>query len=400
MRVLTLNCGSSSLKFDLLDVATTGSSRIVSGIVDRIGEKAEVRLNAGSQVMQESLAVGDHAEALGAAAGVLENTGYLSGIEAIGHRVVHGGEHFRTPTLVDDDVVSAIESVSALAPLHNRPALAAIKAAAGHFGSTLPMVATFDTAFYVDLPEVAFRYALPQALTAELGIRRFGFHGLAHRYMVSRYRSLHPERSAPRLITLQLGNGCSATATLDGRPLDTSMGFTPLEGLIMGTRCGDIDPSLPLFLARKLGLSLDQVEALLNNESGLLGLSGISADMRDLTAAEGAGSHSATLAIDAFCYRARKYIGAFFAVLNGADGLVFGGGIGEHDPEVRRRVCSGLEWAGLAFDDEANRLGSGDERRISTPGSSIEAWVIPVDEASVIAQDVASCLAARNKATQ
>jgi acetate kinase len=178
------------------------------------------------------------------------------------------------------------------------------------------------------------------------------------------------------------------------------MGFTPLEGLIMGTRCGDIDPSLPLFLARKLGLSLDQVEALLNNESGLLGLSGISADMRDLTAAEGAGSHSATLAIDAFCYRARKYIGAFFAVLNGADGLVFGGGIGEHDPEVRRRVCSGLEWAGLAFDDEANRLGSGDERRISTPGSSIEAWVIPVDEASVIAQDVASCLAARNKATQ
>ncbi|HEU0075524.1 MAG TPA: acetate/propionate family kinase [Dehalococcoidia bacterium] len=393
MRVLTINCGSSSLKFDVLDVGASEYVRLARGVVDRFGEQAHVRIETGSEVIEQSSVVRDHTDAFKAAAKMLERTGHQMGIEVIGHRVVHGGGQFVTPVLIDDDVLAVIESVSALAPLHNAPAIAAITAARAYFGVNSRMVATFDTAFYSGLPEVAARYALPQALTAELGIRRYGFHGLAHRYMVSRYRSLHPGLAAPRLISLQLGGGCSATATLDGRPLDTSMGFTPLEGLIMGTRSGDIDPSLPLFLARRLSLSLDQVEAILNSESGLLGLSGVSADMRDLVAAEAAGNPEASLAVEAFCYRARKYVGAYLAVLNGADGLLFGGGVGEHDVEVRRRICSGLEWAGLELDSDANQAGPSEERRISSQEGGFEAWVIPVDEASVIAQDVVACLA-------
>jgi acetate kinase len=246
------------------------------------------------------------------------------------------------------------------------------------------------------MPDVSATYALPRAISDELGIRRFGFHGLAHRYMVSRFRSLRPDLRSARVISLQLGSGCSATATLAGRPLDTSMGFTPLEGLIMGTRTGDIDPSLPLFLSRRLGQNLDEVEKMLNSESGLLGLSGVSADMRDVVSAAAGGNVDAGLALDAFCYRVRKYMGAYLATLGGADALVFGGGIGEHVPEVRRRVCSDFEWSGLVLDERANRVESAEPRRISAPESRVEAWVIPVDEASIIAADVVACLGDRD----
>jgi acetate kinase len=254
------------------------------------------------------------------------------------------------------------------------------------------MVATFDTAFYADLPEEARLYALPRELSERLGIRRYGFHGLAHRYMVTRFRALRPEVGQPRLVTLQLGNGCSATASADGRPLDTSMGFTPLEGLIMGTRSGDLDPALPLFLAESEKLTPAEVDSLLNTRSGLLGLSGISHDMRDLLAASRRGEASAELAIAAFCLRVRKYVGAYLSVLGGADAIVFGGGIGEHSPEIRARICGGMEWAGLRLNLGANDAALGGEERISTDASPVEAWVLSVNEAAIIAEDVYTCL--------
>ncbi|HLF78438.1 MAG TPA: acetate/propionate family kinase [Dehalococcoidia bacterium] len=395
MRVLTLNCGSSSLKFDVFDVeAGAGDAvRVAQGIADRRGDEAKASLSLGSGQLVRELPKSDYAAMFEAAASLLNQAGLLTGIEAIGHRVVHGGAEFQSPVLINEAVVDAIRSVSRLAPLHNLPALAAIEAARVHFGGRLPMVATFDTAFYADLPEVASTYALPRELCEELGIRRFGFHGLAHRYMVERYRSLRPGLTTPRLITLQLGNGCSATASLGSKALDTSMGFTPLEGLIMGTRSGDIDPSLPLFLAEERNLSHAEVDELLNSRSGLLGLSGLSSDMRDLVEAAAAGHERAQLAFNAFCYRVQKYIGAYLSVLGGADALIFGGGIGENSAEVRQRVCHGLAWAGLSLDANANRNVVETDTLISTASGTMEAWVIHVYEAEVIARDVAECLA-------
>jgi acetate kinase len=285
--------------------------------------------------------------------------------------------------------------VSELAPLHHRPAIEVIKAAWAYFGEAMPMVATFDTAFYASLPDVAATYALPEEVIDRLNIRRFGFHGLAHRCMVERYGAQRPGIAEPRLITLQLGNGCSATASIDGRPVDTSMGFTPLEGLIMGTRSGDLDPSIPLFLVERDGLSAGEVEALLNKRSGLLGISGKSNDMRDLLAAARAGHRGSDLAVRAFCYRARKYVGAYLAVLGGANAIIFGGGIGEHIPEIREMICAGLEWAGLELDAQKNRAEMSSDEQITTDGAGVEVWVVHVDEAVIITQDVTDCLRRR-----
>jgi acetate kinase len=397
MRVLSVNCGSSILKFDVLDMNSAGraTNRVAKGIVDRIGAGATTSLSAGAGRLQRNTPAQDHGEAFGAAIGLLQQVDALSGVGAVGHRVVHGGIRFRAPAIVDQAVLQAIEDVSELAPLHNQPSLAAIKVARSHFGDQMPMVATFDTAFYASLPDVSSVYALPREVSEKLGIRRFGFHGLAHRYMAERFRELRPEVSEPRLITLQLGNGCSATASIAGKPVDTSMGFTPLEGLIMGTRSGDIDPSIPLFIGEKEGLTAGEVESLLNTRSGLLGLSGRSNDMRDLLEAAHGGNHEADLAVRAFCYRARKYIGAYLAVLGGADAIVFGGGIGEHVAAVREGVCADLEWAGLELDPKRNRAVSQRDARISADSSRVEAWVVHVDEAAVIAGDTVDCLATR-----
>jgi acetate kinase len=393
VRILTVNCGSSSLKFNVLDVADeiAGCGRVASGEVNRIGHQSRSALEVNGARIERDERIADHAQAFRVAVRMLEESGHGDAIDAIGHRVVHGGGRFRDPVRIDEDVIREIEAASDLAPLHNGPALSAIRSSATEMGA-LPMVATFDTAYYADLPEVAASYALPYELSERFGIRRFGFHGLAHRYMVERFRSLRPEVQGPRIITLQLGNGCSATASVDGRPFDTSMGFTPLEGLIMGTRSGDIDPSLPLYLARQDGLSAEAVERLLNEDSGLLGLSGRSNDMRDLLEAEAAGDARAGLAVEAFCYRVKKFVGAYLAALDGADAVVFGGGIGEHSGEVRRRVCSGLQWAGLALDSDANSSDARGDRRISADDSKIDTWVIAVDEACVIARDTALAL--------
>jgi acetate kinase len=334
----------------------------------------------------------DHGQAMTSVLALLEERDLLVGIEAVGHRVVHGGPHFQGPVWIDSDVIKAVEALDELAPLHNRPALSVIRRARDYLGLDVPMIATFDTAFYALLPEAASIYPLPLQLTAKYSIRRYGFHGLAHRYMVERFHELRPDISRPKLVTLQLGNGCSATASVDGRPIDTSMGFTPLEGLIMGTRSGDLDPSLPLYLAEKEGISTKEVARLLNTESGLLALSERSSDMRDIIEASHQRDSRSMLAVEAFCYRVTKYIGAYLAALGGAHAVVFGGGIGEHSVEVRERIVRGMEWGGLKLDMKLNSGAIGQEARISADSASIEAWVMHVDESLVIARDVISCI--------
>jgi acetate kinase len=294
--------------------------------------------------------------------------------------------------MINDEVIAAIDALRELAPLHNQPSLEAIRAMRKVLGPAVPMVAVFDTAFHRTLPEPAQLYAIPQGLADKYHIRRYGFHGLAHRYMMERFSSI---TATPlhkvRLITLQLGNGCSATAIKDGRSVDTSMGFTPLEGLIMGTRSGDVDPTLAGFLSRQEKADIKTVEGWLNMNSGLLGISGRSEDMRELLNAEREGDRRAALAIEMFCYRIKKYIGAYMAALGGADAIVFGGGIGENAPEVRARICSGLEWCRLELDSDRNAAAIGKEAIISAD-TGVRAYVIPVDEAAIIARDTLVCL--------
>jgi acetate kinase len=314
----------------------------------------------------------------------------LAEIEAVGHRVVHGGEQFTRSQRVDDTVLAALEELVDLAPLHNPYNVAGMRAATRVFGPGVPQVAVFDTAFHTTLPETAFLYGLPYQLYRRYKVRRYGFHGTSHRYVAHRYRQLTGRaRESSNLITLHLGNGASACAIRGGDSVDTSMGFTPLEGLVMGTRAGDLDPAILDFIASKEGLTLPQVEVMLNKQSGLLGLSGLTADMRELL--QEIAEHDdrrARLAADVFSYRARKYIGAYLAVLDGADAIVFAGGIGENAVEIRARICTNLEWLGIRVDAEANAsLTSRREGRFDAPGSRVELWVIPTDEELLIARD-------------
>jgi acetate kinase len=399
MNVLALNCGSSTLKFKLIDVGEGRSEVAASGMVDDIGGASSLALRAGGQTRSETATVADHGDAARLVLGWLASIGCSAGqgIDAVGHRVVHGGERFREATEIDDGVVESIEAVSRLAPLHNVPALAAIRATREKLGS-LPAVAAFDTSLHRTLPERAARYAIPGSLADRHGIRRFGFHGLAHGFMAERHAALVSRPlEQTRVVTLQLGNGCSATAIRGGRSIDTSMGLTPLEGLVMGTRSGDVDPSLAGFLARCEGVDVEEIEDVLNKRSGLLGVSERSRDMRELLQAEAERDPRASLAIEMFCYRARKYVGAYLAALGGADAVIFGGGIGEHAPAVRARICAGMQWCGLLVDDERNEAAIGSEARISPPQASIEVYVIPVDEELIIARLVASCLASSSR---
>jgi len=401
MKVLAVNCGSSTLKFHLFDVGTRsgkheGEQRLAHGIVDGISGHGAVDFAVeGSQHVREEVEVSDHGDAIEKVLDWLRAQRFLGvdGVEAVGHRVVHGGDRFVEPTLIDDEVIDTIEAVSILAPLHNEPALRAIKVARDTLGAGIPMVAVFDTSFHHTMPERAWRYAIPPQLSQKHRIRRYGFHGLAHRYMVERYAAITATPiSQANLVTLQLGNGCSAAAVKGGCSVDTSMGFTPLEGLVMGTRCGDIDPSVVSYLSRVERVDVQEVEHWLNTQSGLLGVSGRSRDMRELLEAEQAGDTRAGLAIGMFCYRVRKYIGAYLAALGGADAVLFGGGIGENAPSIRARICDGMEWCGLVLDQGRNDTAVGIEKRISADGARVQAYVIPVDESLIIARDTVSCL--------
>ena len=401
MNVLALNAGSSTLKFQLWRMEGNESAEgafrsLARGVVDRIGTRATIEFAAEKgEPYSTQAAVADHAEAARIVLDWVRSLDLLGGevLGAVGHRVVHGGDRFVEATPIDEEVVRAIEEVSSLAPLHNGPALAAIREARAFLGDRVPMVAVFDTAFHSSLPDRARRYAIPDDLALKHGVRRYGFHGIAHRYMLERYcaATSRPPR-AVKLVTLQLGNGCSAAAVAEGRSVDTSMGFTPLEGLVMGTRCGDIDPSVVGFLARRAGVRVEEVEGWLNSRSGLLGVSGRSKDMRELLDAEREGDERAALAVDMFCYRVKKYVGAYFAALGGAEAVVFGGGIGENAPAVRARVCSDMEWCGVALDRSRNESAAGVEAVISADHSRTKVYVMLVDEEAVIARDTARCV--------
>lgn len=401
MRILTINCGSSTLKFQLVDLESKEINEakkrcLISGLVDRIGHLANLKLEVESgDRLREDFYASDHGEAAKRVLELMEKMGIFKTTkpDAVGHRVVHGGDRFVNPTVISDQVLEAIEDVSELAPLHNGPSLKAIRAVREFFGPELPQIATFDTAFHSTIPERASRYAIPYEMADKHRIRRYGFHGLAHRYMTEQYGIItDTPLEKTKIITLQLGNGCSVTAVLGGRSIDTSMGFTPLEGLIMGTRSGDIDPSIINFLANRESVAPETVEQWLNSRSGLFGISGSSRDMRDLLKAEAKGDSRASLSIEMFCYRIQKYIGAYLNVLGGADAIIFGGGIGENSSEIIVRVCKGMEWCGLFLDLEKNLLSSDKKYKISTEQSKIHAYVIHVAEETIIARDTVQCL--------
>ena len=404
MNILVLNAGSSSLKFQLIRtdaerMASDTDERLARGTIERIGGEAVLNFQAGgSPATRWAAPIRDHRQAfetvvhwlIDADSGVPISG--LDEITAVGHRVVHGGERFTHSMLLDDAAMRGIEETIDLAPLHNPHNLKGIQAARLALGPKIPQAAVFDTSFHATLPERAYLYAIPYSLYRRHKVRRYGFHGTSHRYIAYRYRQLTATtREQTRLITLHLGNGCSACAIVGGDSIDTSMGFTPLEGLVMGTRSGDLDPAILEFIAGKEGLSISEVDTLLNKHSGLLGVSGLTHDMRDLLAEEKEhGDRRARLAIEIFCYRVRKYIGAYLAAMGGAEAVVFSGGVGENAPEVRARIIEGMEWAGLILDPGANDVTvGGAEGRISQARGALGAWVIPTDEELLIARDTA-----------
>jgi acetate kinase len=401
VKILVLNAGSSSIKFQLIEtdeaaIAASSERRLARGHIERIGGEAILTFSAGNGAPVVSTAlIADHTKAVEHIIAwlVSDESGVavakVGDIDAVGHRVVHGGERFSHSIRVDDDVRRALEALIELAPLHNPNNLRGIAAARAVLGPEVPQVAVFDTAFHQSLPETAFLYAIPYQLYRRYGVRRYGFHGTSHRYIAYRYRQLTGlTREATRIITLHLGNGASACAIDAGRSVDTSMGFTPLEGLVMGTRSGDLDPAILEYVSVKEGQTLHDIDTMLNKQSGLLGISGLTADMRELLAeARDTGDRRARLAIDVFCYRVRKYLGAYLAAMNGADAIVFTGGIGENAPTIRARICEGLDWMGIAVDGAKNDAIGAGEGRIDAEGTRVAVWVIPTDEELLIARD-------------
>ena len=405
MNILVLNCGSSTLKFQLIVtdetlIETNADQRLASGVIERLGGEAIISVSAENGTPQRYTAQLKNVRAaldyilrwLTSEKSGIQEIKTLADIHAVGHRVVHGGEQFKKSALITDEVLRSIEDCIELAPLHNPANLQGINAVRELLG-TVPQVAVFDTAFHQTLPEQAYLYALPYQVYRRYKLRRYGFHGTSHRYVAYRYRQL---RNIPReqvnIITLHLGNGCSATAIKAGNSVDTSMGLTPLEGLVMGTRSGDVDPAILAFLATKEGWSVEEVEGLLNKQSGLLGISGLTHDMRELLAeAKENNDRRAKLAIEIFCYRVRKYIGSYLAAMNGADAVVFTGGIGENSAEIRAQICNGLQWLGLKIDTTRNTI-THQEGIISTEDSRLAAYVIPTDEELLLARDTARCV--------
>jgi acetate kinase len=389
--LLTVNVGSSSVRLAAYD---SGRTRVADLHESTPAQQPEAQQPVALQPLAPR-AGDEHVEAEQATLRrfVQRTPGRIG---AVVHRVVHGGDRFQRPCRLNAAAEQEIAALAELAPLHNGPALRWIAAARGLFGAATPQLAVFDTAFYVQLPEVARRYGLPHALSESLHLRRYGFHGLAHRYLWQRWQSDRSEHASGgprgRVISLQLGSGCSITAIRGGVPVDTSMGFSPLEGLLMATRCGDIDPGLLLYVQRKQGLTAEQLEHLLSHDSGLKGVSGVSGDARELLARAASGDARAALAVDLFCYRARKYVGAYLAVLGGADAILFGGGIGEHLPSVRARILDDLRWAGIDLDPARNAATLGCEGCIDA-GGDVEIRVIPVDESAIMAEDALELLA-------
>ena len=403
MNVLVLNCGSSSLKFQLIStdlelIERNDDRRLAHGQVERIGGAAIITFVAeGREPYRSAMPIKSIRMALEKVLqwimsddSKIDEIGSLSDIHAVGHRVVHGGEHFTESVMMSDAVLRGIEDCIDLAPLHNPANIHGIVAAREVLGKELPQAAVFDTAFHQTLPDHAYLYALPYQLYRRHRLRRYGFHGTSHRYVAYRYRTI---RNIPRdqvnIITLHLGNGCSIAAIKSGNSVDTSMGLTPLEGLVMGTRSGDVDPAIVEFICSKEGLSIHEVESIFNKQSGLLGISGLTNDMRELIAeADENDDRRARLAIEIFCYRVRKYIGAYLAAMNGADAIIFTGGIGENSARIRSSICKDLAFAGVSLDPKANdRHHEGKEGVVSSDASKIAVYVVPTNEELLIARD-------------
>jgi acetate kinase len=394
VKVLVLNSGSSTVKFHLYELDEPVERTLAEGRIESFGDAALVHLAvAGQRPAKDTANLPDHKAAVEYVLSLVTRgeSGLLSGrgeIEAVGHRVVHGGERFQASVRIDDAVLAAIEDCFALAPLHNPANVKGYRAVKALLGD-VPQVAVFDTAFHQTLEPRAYLYALPSVLYERLGIRRYGFHGTSHRY-VSEHLARRLGRAGDpelRLITCHLGNGCSLAAIRGGRSVDTSMGFTPLEGLVMGSRSGDLDPAILPFLMTQDDMNGSELSSLLNRHSGLLGLSGLSNDMRTLLDAEAAGNPRARLAIDVFAYRLRKYVAAYVGVLGGIDAVAFAGGIGENAPRVRKAALEGLDALGLRLDDARNEAARGQEAEISPAGSSPRVFVVPTNEEILIARD-------------
>ncbi len=411
MKVLVINCGSSSVKYQLLDM--TDESTMAEGIADRVavmgGRDAVLKhRRPGAEEVQIAAEMPDHSVALRYIFEALTHREHgviksLSEINAVGHRVVHGGERFAESVLIDEEVIKAIEEHAELAPLHNPPNLIGIRACQEHLPN-VPHVAVFDTAFHQTMPEHAYLYGLPYELYEKYGVRRYGFHGTSHRYVSMIAAELLEKRGIPReqqrIVTCHLGNGCSMAAVKGGKSVDTTMGFTPLEGLLMGTRCGDLDPALVPFLMERLDMSPEEIDQYLNKKCGLLGVSGVSSDMRDVKAAALQGNRRAQIALEIFCYRVRKYVGAYAAVMGGLDAIVFTAGIGENEPLVRTKVVEGLEFLGAKIDEDKNHDDAirGQVADISAEDAKVRVFVIPTDEELMIARDTVAIVQRLTKA--
>jgi acetate kinase len=362
MNILTINTGSSSVRLGFFKKDADGLKRLAARHLKNGSESSENHLKHS----------------------IKEKKG---NIDVVAHRIVHGGSTLTESCIVDEHIEKEIEGLSFLAPLHNPVALKWVRTCRVVIGADIPQIAVFDTAFYASMPNVSKTYALPKDLCSTHDIRRYGFHGIAHRAMVKRHKELSPDNR--RIISIQLGSGCSITAVKDGQPLDTSMGFSPNEGLVMSTRSGDIDSGVLLYLAENAGLSMNEIDRMLNRSSGLLGVSDISDDMKILLESEDPG---ARLAVELYCYRIKKYIGAYMAALGGVDAVLFGGGVGENAPQIRKRIFENMEWCDILLDQSANESAVGKEDHISSEKSRVDVMVIPVDEAAVLAEEAVNIM--------
>ena len=390
MKVLVINAGSSSLKYQLIDMAD--ESVIAKGLVERIGiEGSNIVHKKGGEKIEIKKPLQNHVQAIQLVLQVLQDKEYgavssMSEIGAVGHRVVHGGESFSGSVLIDGSVMEAIRANIDLAPLHNPANIMGIEACQAVMPGT-PMVAVFDTAFHQTMPKSSFIYALPYEVYEKYKVRRYGFHGTSHKFVAQQAAAMMGKPLEQiKLITCHLGNGSSVTAIKDGKVLDTSMGLTPLEGVPMGTRSGDLYPAILGFLMDKLGMDITQMTNYLNKKSGILGISGISSDFRDLIAASKEGNERAQLGLDVFCYHVRKYIGAYAAAMGGVDAVVFTAGVGENNCKLRKKIMEGMDFLGFIIDDERNENGS-DAFEMTAEGSKVKGFVIPTNEELMIARD-------------
>lgn len=399
MNILVLNCGSSSVKYKLIEIKA--NKVLAEGGIEKIGlPDAFIKFKFGNEKIQQDLDINDHVGAIKSILDNLTSKEYgcikdFKEIDAVGHRVVHGGEKFNKSVLINDEVIAKIKECYGIAPLHNPVNMAGIDAI-NEVLPEVPQVGVFDTAFHQTMPAKSYMYALPYKYYAEDGVRRYGFHGTSHRYVSQRVcEFLGVEPKGKKIITCHVGNGGSITAVKDGKSIDTSMGLTPTEGLMMGTRCGDVDPGALIFLMDKHNLSSKDMLNMVNKESGLAGVSGVSSDMREITAAAKQGNEKAILSLEMYEQRITKYVGAFAAEMGGVDIIVFTGGVGEHQPSTRANVCNPLRFMGVEIDNAANDANNGDEGIISTPNSAVKVVVIPTDEEYMIAKDTEAIIEGR-----